>query len=128
MKMILPGCKMNIKQLVLASGIVVAMGALALDCVEVTDVAARQRYPWNGLVDSDFDLSCKLGALQIPLSLVVNDEIGGTNLPCRTLWVDGVAAEQIQVQSGHHRVTWDADADLPDGFECDRVTVEVKAE
>ena len=119
---------MNIKKIVMLLVVTTAISAIALDYVEVIDVAARQRYPWNGLVDSDFDLSCELGALQIPLSLVVNDEIGGTNLPCRTLWVDGVAAEQIQVQSGHHRVTWNADADLPDGFECDRVTVAVKAE
>lgn len=99
-----------------------------LEAPKIDYAVACQRYPWNGLVDVDFDLSCELETAQIPLTLIVHDTVGGTNLPCRTLWVDGVAAEQIQVQSGHHRVTWDADADLPDGFECDRVTVEVKVE
>ena len=97
-----------------------------LEAPKIGNAVARQRYPWNGLVDVDFDLSCELETAEIPLTLIVHDTVGGTNLPCRTLFVDGVAAEKIQVQGGHHRVTWDADADLPDGFECDRVTVEVK--
>lgn len=99
-----------------------------LEAPKIENAVARQRYPWNGLVDVDFDLSCELETAEIPLTLIVHDTVGGTNLPCRTLFVDGVAAEKIQVQSGHHRVTWNADADLPDGFECNRVSVEVKSE
>lgn len=99
-----------------------------LEAPKIENAVARQRYPWNGLVDVNFDLSCELETAQIPLTLIVHDTVGGTNLPCRTLFVDGVAAEKIQVQGGHHRVTWDADADLPDGFECNRVSVEVKSE
>ena len=93
---------------------------------EVLNAVAHPRYPWNGLVDVDFDLSCELADVQVPLTMIVLDNAGGTNLPCHTVWVDGVAAEQIQVKGGHHLVTWDAAADLPDGFASDRVAVDVK--
>lgn len=107
-----------------------------VECAEVVikdpprllNAVAHPRYPWNGLVDVDFGLTSESGDEQIPLTIVVHDNAGGTNLPCHTVWVDGVAAEKIHVKSGHHRVTWDAAADLPDGFECDRVAVEVKME
>lgn len=42
--------------------------------------------------------------------------------------VDGAVAEKICVKIGHHRVTWDVEANLPDGFECDSMAVKVKVE
>ena len=42
---------MNIKKIIMVGLFATASGAMALDHVEVTDVKARQRYPWDGLVD-----------------------------------------------------------------------------
>lgn len=40
---------------VIASGIVFVMsGAMVLHAATVSDVTARQRYPWNGMVDIDY--------------------------------------------------------------------------
>ena len=47
---------MNIQKTITAGIIMAAASALALDYCEVTGVNARQRYPWNGLVDIDFTL------------------------------------------------------------------------
>ena len=47
---------MNIKKAITVGFMAVAASALALDYCEVIDVSARQRYPWNGLVDIDFEL------------------------------------------------------------------------
>ena len=42
------GGKMNIKKMVIVAFMAMsAVSALALDYVEVIDVKARQRYPWN---------------------------------------------------------------------------------
>ena len=50
---------MNITKLAAVGIVSVAVSALALDYCEVTGVNARQRYPWNGLVDIDFTLDSK---------------------------------------------------------------------
>lgn len=78
-----------------------------------------QRYPWNGLVDVDFALNGDVG-FEYPLLLEVVDNIGGTNLPVRTiLSVDGQPiGNPFKVHAGHRRVTWNADMDLPDGYKC----------
>jgi hypothetical protein len=103
--------------------------AMALDYCEVTDVKARQRYPWNGLLD----VKCVLegdGARDYKVTLAVKDEIGGTNLPARTFWqYGGTVTNSAQiVRPGNLHFLWDANADLPNGFECDRVSVKVQVE
>ena len=50
---------MNIKKAITVGFMAAAASALALDYVEVIDVSARQRYPWNGLVDIDFELDSR---------------------------------------------------------------------
>ena len=79
----------------------------------------RQRYPWNGLVDVDCEVSmgeateCKIG-----LEFVNGED--GTNLAVRTLWVVGGEETNkfVTVRSGVQRLVWSADADLPDGYTC----------
>ena len=96
----------------------------------LSNVSCRQRYPWNGKVDIGFSMSGEEN-VQYITSFPAKDLAGNTNLPMQTVHkLDGsvVNASGELVPPGTHRWVWDAAADLPDGFECDRVTVEVKAE
>ena len=95
----------------------------------VTDAQARQRYPWNGLVDVDFMLAGDT-AKCYRVSLDVTDLDGGTNLAARTVWEDGgtLTNAVLDVAPGAHRFVWNAGADLPEGFVADRVAVSLRAE
>ena len=98
---------------------------------EIEAVSAKQRYPWNGLIDISFTVNGEVGA-SYALSIRAKDMAGGgTNLPIRSVFrVDGssvnVAGEAVQAGTCHW--VWDAAADLPKDFTCERVTVEVKSE
>ena len=91
----------------------------------------KQRYPWSGLVDIGFTVKGEPG-VAYTLSIHAKDMAGGcTNLPMRAVYkVDGssvnVAGESVMV--GTHHWIWNAAADLPKDFNCDRVTVEVVSE
>ena len=52
---------MNIKRII-TIGIMVAIAGLAVAEPTVTDVVAKQRYPWNGLVD----ITCKVTGVNEP--------------------------------------------------------------
>jgi len=93
----------------------------------IENVRARQRWPWNGKVDIDFDVVGSAG-VSYGVVLSVTDTIGGTNLTMRTVTTsEGTAINPTgaKVISGEYRWIWDAAADLPDGFECDAVSVNV---
>ena len=93
----------------------------------IENVLARQRWPWNGKVDIDFDVTGSAG-VSYGVVLSVTDTIGGTNLTMRTVATsDGAAINPTgaKVTPGQYRWTWDAAADLPDGFECDAISVNV---
>ena len=79
--------------------------------LEVTSVTARQRYPWNGLVDIDVTFAAS-GLSTV--SFEVRDTKGNTNLNARTFYV-GKPSENnrtLEVQPGTRRFVWDAFADL----------------
>ena len=93
-------------------------------------VLAKQRYPWNGLVDLQFTITGTSGT-KYDTSFTAKDVIGDTNITMRTIRkLDGTAANvaKEQLLPGNYKWVWDAAADLPDGFECDRVTVTGTAE
>ncbi len=115
---------MNIKKLITAGIMAAAASALALDYVEVIDVAARQRYPWNGLVDIDFELDSHATEPYM-MKVTVFDNVGKTNLPVRTVYTENVSQQDnpCMVTKDTTRVVWDAGADLPDGFKCTNVLV-----
>ncbi len=95
----------------------------------VTGARARQRYPWNGLVDVDFTLTGDT-AKCYRVSLDVTDLDGGTNLVARTVWEDGGAVTNaaLDLAPDEHRLVWNAGADLPEGFVADNVAVSLRAE
>ena len=93
----------------------------------IENVRARQRWPWNGKVDIDFDVVGSAGVLY-GVVLSVTDTVGGTNLTMRTVTTSEEGAINptgAKVTPGQYRWTWDAAADLPDGFECDAVSINV---
>ena len=117
--------------LLLAAAIPAAAGLSDLDNPgpSVTSVIARQRYPWNGLVDVDVTFEGKSGETY-RIELSATDKVGGTNLPVRTAWLEGgesAVGNPVDVPApGTHRLVWNAGADLPAGFVADRVTVTAK--
>lgn len=98
----------------------------AFAALAVTGVSAQQRYPWNGMVDVSFTIMGEEGK-KYATSFVARDVVGGTNLTMKTLYKsDGTAAALTnQLAHGTYKWVWDAAADLPDGFDCERVAVDV---
>lgn len=115
---------MNITNIITACVAGMAMVAMALDNVEVTDVKARQRYPWNGKVDIDFTLDSKPTEPYF-MRVEVYDNVGKTNLPVKSVCTEGVSVESnpCMVRTDTRRIVWDAAKDLPNGFKCTNVLV-----
>jgi hypothetical protein len=116
--------EMKVKKIIMAGVVMAVASALALDYVEVIDVKARQRYPWNGLVDIDFELDSK-ATEPYQMKVTVFDNDGKTNLPVKTVYTEKVSqkANPCMVTKDTTRIVWDAAADLPDGFKCTNVLV-----
>ena len=115
---------MKINKLITAGIIMAAAGAMALDYCEVTDVKARQRYPWNGLVDIDFTLDSKATEPYL-MNVVAFDNVGKTNLPVNTVYTEGISFKDnpCMVHKDTSRIIWDAAADLPNGFKATNVLI-----
>lgn len=83
--------------------------AAAAQALDVSNVAARQRWPWNNLVDIDFTLSgTDAGTLyQVDVAAsfpgIAGDEVGATAL----------LTEPVVSGDGAHRITWDLEAQYP---------------
>jgi uncharacterized repeat protein (TIGR02543 family) len=111
------------------SRMVVAMTAAvllntALAAEPTISVFARQRYPWNGLVDVHFTITGDAGT-KYDTSFTAKDMVGNTNIAMRTIRKsDGTAATATeQLLPGTYNWVWDTAADLPKGFKCNRVRV-----
>ena len=108
----------------------IAIGRSLLESVAVSVQGVRQRYPWNGLVDLHFTITGTSG-MTYDTTFTARDMVGNTNIAMRTVRKsDGTAAnvDGEALQPGTYHWVWDAAADLPDGFQCERVKVEVTAE
>ena len=92
-------------------------------------VSARQRYPWNGLVDLHFTITGDAG-VKYDTSFTAKDMVGNTNIAMKTIRkADGTAAAaKEQLMPDTYNWVWDAAADLPKDFNCERVTVTATAE
>lgn len=99
-----------------------ASALFVASAVEVQDVTARQRWPWNNLVDVDFKLAgAEAGAAYRVEVSATHPALSGDYKVATTL-----VSEPVAVGDGMHRVTWDAGKDFPalrsDGFQV-RVAV-----
>lgn len=105
---------MNIKKLITAG--IMALAALATFAdPAVTDVVAKQRYPWNGLVD----ITCKVtgisGTDQWKFSVAAVMPDTGNARRVSQFWVvkNGVNSTDRKVQAnGTYTLLWDAKAEL----------------
>ena len=80
----------------------------------VTDVTAKQRYPWNGLVD----ITCKMMGIQGTTEKFVVSAVmpgtGNTN-ELSNLWIvrNGTKSTDLDINTnGNYHLLWDARADL----------------
>ena len=92
----------------------VAMAAMCATAEPVvTDVVAKQRYPWNGLVD----ITCKVSGIddlcEFSVAAVMPDS--GEARKVSQFWVvkNGVNSTDKKVQAnGTYKLLWDAKAEL----------------
>lgn len=94
--------------------------AIAVDAATITGVSARQRWPWNNLVDVDFTISGNVGdvyAIDIKASVSGGEKI----LNAQTFATEPIATAGVKT-----RVVWDLGADYP-GFHSDDFKVTVTA-
>ena len=94
--------------------------AFAASALTVTDVTARQRWPWNNLVDVDFTVNGDAGdAYAIDISA---SAAGGEKKLCATTYL----SEPIAQSGVRTRIVWDLGADYPN-FKADDLRVTVTA-
>ena len=121
---------MNAKTLMTTAfvGLLAVMVAAADVTVGVANVVSRQRYPWNGLVDIDCEVTCSDPATNINLYLSAKDNAAGKSLPMRHVWLesDATHTNALEVKAGKHRLVWDAGTDAPNTV-SDDVTIDVQA-
>ena len=110
---------MNIKK-VIAAGIM-AMVALATFAVpEVTNVTAKQRYPWNGLVD----ITCKVTGINgatngLEFAVAAVNQNSGNIRYTPHFWVvqGGTNSSDHMVHvNGNYKLLWNAHTDLGQGL------------
>ena len=86
-----------------------ALGLLSAHALDVTNVTARQRWPWNNLVDVDFILTTngteKSSAFSVDITGTYSN---GTKTAVAATFV--TATEAV---AGTNRVTWNLGADYP---------------
>lgn len=79
---------------------------LALQAVEISVVSAKQRWPWNNLVDIDFTVDAPAGEIYRAVIDAKSDS-GGKVFSASTFTSDPM------VKNGANRITWDFGADYP---------------
>jgi formylglycine-generating enzyme required for sulfatase activity len=89
----------------------------------VTGLEARQRYPWNGLVDVDYVVEGVEDGAGVAVAVRGMDGESGEAVEMRSLSGDGAAGP---VRAGARRLTWDLGADAP-GLVSDAFAVEMSA-
>ena len=113
---------MNIKRMVVA--LAVAMMAIGVEAsVSVSNVVCTQRYPWNGLVDIDYEVFADDPAADVWVYAIGYDKDANVSMGVRAISGDGANAP---VKPGKHRMTWNVTSDYP-GFNSSAFTVKMTA-
>ena len=95
---------MNIKRIIMTGIMMSAVSVLA--AVSITDVSAKQRYPWNGLVDITYTISGDVGSMTRPsMIMTAKDENTGLTYLATTF------LSKPPMTAGTHTVTWNPIAD-----------------
>ena len=107
------------KKLVMTAAMFAVLSASA--AITITGVSARQRWPWNGLVDVDFTISGAAADEAFVIDLDAEYADGAMRIAAHSF-----AAEPVVKGSATHRVTWDMANDYPD-FRASDLRVSVTA-
>ena len=99
---------MNAKSMTMVA--VLGLAAQTFAAVTITNVTCQQRYPWNGLVDIDYEIQSDDAEAQYFVYPKGEDRRLGERIIMHTLMGDG-ATNAVGV--GKHRMIWDAKADMP---------------
>ena len=87
----------------------------------VSNVVARQRWPWNGLVDVDYEIGGDAAGLKVEIAF---DELGDLNRH----WVatNFLAGAEPTLNRGRNRATWDTKKDGVTNVVAEAVQTTVK--
>ena len=113
---------MNMKRMMMIAALAAILGGLCSVSAEatgapyVTNTIARQRYPWNGLVD----ITCKVAGingetngLKLAVAAVMPDTGNARNVSHFWVVQGGTNSVDREVHTnGNYRILWDARADL----------------
>ena len=112
----------NTVMLCLAETTAGTRGLVYTDGVAIGNITAHQRFPWNGLVDIDYEVFCEDPDTEVWVEPEATDGEHGGVFRMETLSGDGGAGP---VGPGRHRMTWDAKADNP-GANSSALVVKMK--
>ena len=111
-----------------SSGVPMGAGSISAgwkyESAKIASVEARQRYPWNGLVDIDYVLAGDDPEADSWVEVAVRDLGTGSLMPAWSLSGEGADGP---VKAGTHRMVWDMAADRGSGFTADALSVELTA-
>ena len=96
---------------------------MAWGAVVVTNVTVQQRYPWNGLVDIDYEVICDDADADVYVMPTGYDRDLDRTVPMVKLSGDGASGP---VKPGKHRMTWDMGNDRRD-FHSSDFSVQMRA-
>lgn len=109
---------MNIKKVVVFGLMAVAMAGTSVAAPSISDVVAKQRYPWNGLVDIEYTTSGD--ATGWDAFIKMTDKTSGIVYYPKSFY-----GEILHTSSGKHRITWDTRADGLKNIEISRMEATV---
>ena len=121
---------MSMKRIMMIAVLTAMLGgsrfcATAYAAVTVTNVTCQQRYPWNGMVDIDYEIQSDQPDALFWVYPKGTDNWLGKRVIMNTLSGDG-ATNAVGV--GKHRMVWDAKTDMPKYHTKDmQVTLQVIA-
>ena len=109
---------MQMKRLIVVMLMLVATGEMALHAATVSDVTARQRYPWNGLIDIDYELGGTVSNCNYRMVFTATNTVDGTGFDLKHVFLkdQSAAADSVVVSDRSGRLVWDAKKDLPKDF------------
>ena len=115
---------MNMKKMLMLAAGSLAVAAEALT-LSVTNVTIAQRYPWNGLVDIDYTITCDDANADVWVYPVGYDADFNTSVAPRTLTGDGANGQPVK--AGTHRMTWNMAADMPANYNRAKFSMKMHA-
>ncbi len=101
---------MNVETRVMRVMGFVLAAAVAQAGVTVTNVVCQQRYPWNGLVDINYEVMTDDPDLEASIYPTGYDRQSGKYVLMSTLTGDGAGAK---VKAGQHHMVWNMTKDAP---------------